>query len=665
MKIKSSSLLILLLLLLFVSKTNSQNYQLGKVTVAELNEKVHPTDSSAAAAILFKKGRTYFSYNKDVGFSANHVCEVKIKIYKKEGLKWADQKVRFYIGYDNLNEDRLEFSDAVTYNLENGVIVKTKLENQGSFKKKINKYWKEKAITLPNVKVGSVIEYKYILKSENIVKFPDFDIQYEIPVNYFYYKTEIPEFYIYKPILVGGIPLETESKFVTGSQTYDNQYNQTNSFSYRQIDAFYSGKNVSALTEEPFVNNIENYRGQIKHELERVRMPEQPVKDYALTWEGVAKTIFNDNSFGKELTQNNFLIDDVKRLLGNVESQNERLNLVFTYVQNRMNWNEINDYYTDKGVQKAYADQTGNVAEINFILINMLKLAGIDANPVLVSTIENGLPVYPTRTGFNYVIAAAEIDGKQILLDATHKYTSPNILPLNVLNWKGRLIKKDGTSIEIDLEPSSPSRENFNMLVKIDNEGKMNGQVRILRTDYDAYRFRVENSGKTQGSYLEKFEEQLGNLNISNYKIENQKSNIKDPIIETFAFISNSQSEIIGGKIFLNPLLFFTRTKNPFNQEVRTMPVYFGYKSQEKYNINLEIPEGYTIESMPSKIKVASENNDLVYTLNFLSEGNKIQINCTNEINNSIFAAEQYKGLKDVFQKIIASQNEKIVLKKI
>lgn len=660
-----SGLITIVIFFLIGIKANSQNYELGKVTIAELQEKVHPIDSSASAAILFKKGRTFFTYSRDVGFTANHVCEIKIKIYKKEGLGWADQKVRYYIGYENLNKEQLEFSNAITYNLENGAIVKTKLENQGEFKKKINNYWKEKSITFPNVKVGSIIEYKYILKSENIVKFPDFDVQYEIPVNYFYYKTELPEYYIYKPILNGGIPLETDSKFKNASQNFENEHNQTNTLYYKQIESFYSGKNIPALTEEPYVNNIENYKGTIKHELERVRMPDQPVKDYALTWEGVAKTIFKDEDFGKQLSEKSFLVEDVKRLVGNVESFNERLNLVFTYVQNRMNWDETRSYYTDKGVIKAYKDQTGNVAEINFILISMLRLAGVEANPVLVSTIENGLPVYPTRTGFNYVIAAAEIDGKQILLDATHKFTSPNILPLNVLNWKGRLIKNDGTSIEIDLEPSIPSKENFNLMVSIDNGGKMNGQARILRTDYDAYRFRVENNAKNQENYLEKFETELGDLNISNYRIENQKSNLKDPIIETFSFASNNQSDIIGDKIFVNPLLFFTRTKNPFNQEKRIMPVYFGYKNQEKYNITLEIPNGYTVESLPVPMKIATEDKGIVYLLNFFAEGKKIQINCTKDINNSIFAAEEYQTLKDVFQKVTASQNQKIVLKKI
>jgi hypothetical protein len=658
-------ILIIFLVFFCFSKINAQKYELGKVTVAQLQEKVHPKDTSAPAAIIFKKGRTFFTYNNSNGFSANHVYEFKIKIYKKEGLAWADQKVRFYIGYEKLNEDRLEFSEAITYNLENGAIVKTKLDNQGTFKKKINKYWNEKTITLPNVKVGSIIEYKYILKTENIVKLPDFDFQYEIPVDYFEYKTEIPEFYVYKTILIGKTPITSDAKIGAGSQSFDNEHNQTNTLFYQQVNCIHTGKDISGLRLEPYVNNIENYKGSIQYELERIRYPDQPVKDFTMTWEGVASTIFKDEDFGKELNQSDFLLEDVRKLLGNVESLNERLDIIFKFVQNKMNWNEENGYYTDKGVVKAYKEQTGNAAEINFILIDMLKVAGVEVNPVLVSTVENGIPVYPTRTGFNYVIAAAEIDGKQILLDATHKFTSPNILPLNLLNWKGRLIRKDGTSKEIDLYPASVSKEFSNTIAKLDASGKIEGKVRVQRTDYDAYSFRVQNADKNQDSYLEKYEEQLGDLKISDYAIENKKTNFSNPIIETFSFSSDNQSEIIGGKIFINPLLFFTRTKNPFTQERRQMGIYFGYPTQEKFNLNLDIPEGYNVESMPKPVRISTEDKAITYTFNISNEGNKIQISCLKEINNSIFAADEYTGLKDIFQKMLASQNEKIVLKKI
>jgi hypothetical protein len=662
MKVRS---LIVIILLFNISKIKAQNYALGKVTIDELKEKSNPKDTTAPAAILFKKGRTFFTYTEKEGFSANDVYEFKIKIYKKEGLKWADQKVRFYIGYENLNKDRVDFSDAVTYNLESGKIVKTKLDNQGTFKKNVNKYWNEKIITLPNVKVGSIIEYKYILRSENIVKLPDFQIQYDIPVNYFEYKTEIPDIYIYKPILIGTQPIVTDSKLVSGGQSYENEHNQTSRLSYRQINTIYSGKDIPALIDEPYVNNPDNYRGTLQHELERIRYTDKPDKDYTVTWDGVAATIFKERSFGKELDEKDFLLEDVRRLLDKVESPNERLDIIFKFVQNKMNWDETRGCYTDKGVVKAYKDQTGNVAEINFILINMLKIVGIDANPVLVSTIENGVPVYPTRTGFNYVIAAAEIDGKQILMDATHKFTTPNILPLNILNWKGRLIKKDGTSQEINLEPTITSREMSNVMAKVDDHGRMEGIIRIQRTDYDAYNFRIQNANKNEENYLEKLEEQLGGLKISNYAIENKKTNLSGSVLEIFSFMSDNQSEIIGGKIFINPLLFFTKSKNPFDQENRQMAIYFGYPTVEKFNVILEIPEGYVVESLPTPVRIMSENKEIIFSLNISNEENKIQITSTKEINNSIFAADEYKGLKDLFQKMIASQNEKIVLKKI
>ncbi|MBW1658062.1 DUF3857 domain-containing protein [Flavobacterium quisquiliarum] len=645
-------------------KVLAQKYELGKVTVAELQEKVHPIDSSAPAAILFKKGKTIFTYNYKTGFSAVHTYEFKIKIYKKEGLKWADQKVQYYVGYQNLNEDLLSFSNAVTYNLENGKIEKTKLENQGTFKRKINEYWNEKGITFPNVKVGSILEYKYVLKSENIVQFPDFDFQFSIPVNYFEYKTQFPEFYIYKALLVGTSTIENTSKIVSGSQSYENEYGQSRNFLYQQIDSFYSGKDIPALKEEPYVNNIENYRGSIKHELERVRMPEQPVKDYTITWEGVASTIFKDDHFGKEINKNSFLLEDVKKILANVQSPKERMNVIFQYVQNKMNWNEKNSYYTDKGVEKAYTDQTGNIAEINFILLNMLKWAGIEANPVLVSTVENGVPVYPTRTGFNYVIVAAEIDEKQVLLDASRKFTSPDILPLNTLNWKGRLIKSDGTSKEIDLVPIKPSKENASITIKLNEDGKINGKVRIQRTDYEAYKFRVQNGNRNQDSYLEKLEQQLGDLKISDYGITNKISNISDPIVETFSFETNNFVESIGGKLYISPMLFYTPSKNPFVQENRQMGIYFGYPKQEKLFVNIDIPEGYTIEILPKPTRLSLEENAISLSLNVLSEGNKIQFIFTKDINNSIFAAEHYNALKTLFQKMLASQNEKIILKK-
>lgn len=651
-----------LFMVLFVAisflKGSAQEFKLGKVSIAELREKFHPIDTSAVAAILFKKGKTYFTYNSKSGFSANHVIEFRIKIYKKEGLSWANQTAYYYVGYDNVNDDKVRFSSSVTYNLEDGKIVKTKLESEGTFKTKINKFWNQATITLPNVKVGSVIEFKYTLESENIIKFPDFEFQYDIPVNFFEYKTEVPEYFIYSSLQKGNLDIETDSELVDSKKDYAQ--------GYKQINKWYAAKNIPALKHEKFVNNRDNYRGAIISELEKERRPDWPVKDYAATWEGVAKTIFKDKEFGEELKLKDYFATDLKVVIKDIVEPKERLFVIFKYVQKIMNWDKKESYYVDKGVQRAYLERTGNVAEINLMLVSMLRSVSIKSNPVLVSTIDNGLPVFPNRTVFNYVIAAAEIEGKQILMDATNKLTIPNVLPLKVLNWQGRLIIEDGSSTAIDLIPDALSEENFTINAKINPElGSIAGLVNTQRTNYAAFNFRTTNATKNQEIYLENLENNLNNIEIDAYILQNKNEDISKPVIENFNFKWNNAYDGIGEKIYINPLLFFTDTKNPFNQEERQMPIYFGFPHRYVYNITLEIPKGYVIESKPESIRFVTENKEASYMMTAISKENEINIKVIKDVNKAIFAVEDYTMLKDFFQNSIDKQNEKIVLKKI
>ena len=76
----------------------SQKYELGKVSLEEINEKRHPKDTSAAAAILFKKGKVTFEYEESSGFLMKTEVKTRIKIYKKTGYDWANQVISYYSG---------------------------------------------------------------------------------------------------------------------------------------------------------------------------------------------------------------------------------------------------------------------------------------------------------------------------------------------------------------------------------------------------------------------------------------------------------------------------------------------------------------------------------------------------------------------------------------
>lgn len=665
---------IILFFSFFCLNLNAQEFKLGKVSIAELEEKEHPKDPSAPAAILFKKGEVRFEYSENQGLEVVTVVQTRIKIYKKEGYGWANHKIRYYL--ENSSEENVSYSDAVTYNLADGKIEKTKLKSDGTFIEKINKYWGRKKIAMPNVKEGSVIEFEYQIRSPRVGSLRDWDFQTSIPVNYSEYVTKVPEYYEYKIFQKGFIFPKVNVVGYRNSFTINSKERSGGSWSatktefsqdkieFQETKTTYLAKDLPAMKEESFVNNIDNYTASVSHELSLTNYPNTPVKKYSTDWESVVKTIYDYDEFGQELNKTGYFEKDITALLAGKNLQSERISAIFNYVKSAVKWNDHESFYCEGGAKKAYKEKTGNTAEINLMLVAMLRYAEIDANPVLISTRDNGITLFPTRTAFNCVIAGVETPEGLILLDATEKYSEPNILPLRDLNWIGRLIRKDGTSTEVDLMPKTLSLEAVSMNVDLKNNGTAEGKIRNQFGSHEALEFRKKYLGANTDSYLEKLENKNNDIEISDYVRENDLD-LSQPIVEKFAFKDTKDMEIINDKIYISPMLYLAEKVNPFKQEVREYPVDFGYPKRERYNININIPEGFTIESLPQSMNIATEGNIGVFKYTIAKTENSIQLIITKDVNAAIVQADFYPILKDFYQQITDKQNEKIVLKKI
>ncbi|NNT70618.1 DUF3857 domain-containing protein [Flavobacterium sp. IMCC34852] len=645
----------------------AQKAVLGKVKKEELAEKVYAKDTSASAVIIFKKAKTTFTYYEENGFESATEFDIKIKIYKKEGFDWANFDIPYYVGYENLNDEYVDIISAYTYNLEGNEIIKEKVVSQSKFKKVINEFWAKKTITFPNVKEGSIIELKYRLKSENISVLPDFQFQYNIPVDYAEYESQVPEFYIYKGMIRGYVKPEVTYNVEPTSQSFNSKIDKTNVgkvMRYNQIVTKYIAKDIPALREEDYVNSINNYYGKIEHELELVRYPDQEPKQIATTWENVAKSIYEEERFGKELKETAYFMSDLNLLIKKDFTKRDRINAVLSFVKTRMNWDEKYGYYTKKGVIKAYQEKVGNVAEINFILLSMLRMAGVEAYPVLISTRENGYAQFPNKSIFNYVIVNVIDEQQSLLLDATDKNSDINILPIRDLNWNGRVIKEDGSSSEIDLMPQLNSKELINIIAQIKPEGQVEGKIRQQYFDYNAYLYRDKYNGLVKESLVDRLEKKYKGIEVTDYEVQNNLDLTK-PIIENYNFTTNNSVEVIGDKIYTSPFLFFTLDVNPFKQEVREYPVDFGYPHQDKYNISLTIPEGYVIETLPTPKAVSMPDGLANFKYNISSTEKAVQISYAIDINNAVIGSEYYDALKSFFKELVNKQTEKIVLKKI
>lgn len=624
---------------------------LDKVTVEELQEQIHPTDSSANAAFLFKTGKVSFKLSSQGLFSLVEEVVCKIKIYKKGGYDYANVEIPFYTGGKNI---KLYFSDAATYNLVDGKVVKTKLKSDGEFEEKVTEDFSLKKITLPNVKEGSIIEYRYVLDTPYYNYFPDWYFQHEIPVNYVQYTVLIPQYFSYQSILKGYEKINMSKQQTVTS--YNNRYNEAK--------IVYDASNIKAIKEESYVNNMDNYTSMLQYELATTSFPGQNITNYATDWISVAKSIYDSDAFGKEMTKTSFFEADLETLLKGVVSRDARIDTIFNYVKNRMNWNEKNGYYSDLGLKNAYTEKIGNAADINLLLVSMLRKAQIKSNPILVSTRSNGVPLFPNRGAFNYVIAGVELDNKILLLDATTKNAMPDIVPIQVLNWKGRLIREDETSVEVDLTPKFNSKEITYVVASIEKDAKVKGKIRKQYYDYNSYIFREVYGKLSEGSYLENFERKNPGLYVENYALTNEKD-LSKPVIELYDFSTDNAIESIGDKMYVSPMLFFADKSNPFTQETRLYPIDFTYPFQDRFTFTLSIPEGYEIESLPKSLAMNLEQNIANFKYTIEAKGSTIQLAVSSEINYINVQADFYNALKMYFKQMIEKQNEKIVLKKI
>ncbi len=431
---------------------------------------------------------------------------------------------------------------------------------------------------------------------------------------------------------------------------------------YREFTDIFWAENVKAIKDEAYVNNIENYTSILKHELASTNFS-SGTENYSTNWQAVAKKIYEDDDFGRELNFDSYFKDDLQQILTGVMSNEEKANTIFLFVKSRMNWNGDYGYYCDKGVKKAYESKSGNTGEINLILTAMLREAGLTANPVLVSTRSNGVALFPTRTAYNYVVAGLETGNDILLLDATSKFTQPGVLPERALNWQGRMIRKDGTTVDVDLMPKKNAKDIVAVTASIDKEGYISGKVRDQRHDYYAYVFKERYAEMNEDNYAEKLEKKYDGLELGDYKRTLEKDSPK-PVTEEYDFVHKNLTDVIGDKIYFNPLLFFTSKENPFKQDERQYPVDFGYPWQDKYMINITLPEGYVVESLPKPISVVMEENIGSFKYNVVSQNNFVQVSVLFDINYANVSHTYYKTLKDFFQMVIDKQNEKIVLKK-
>jgi hypothetical protein len=590
-------------------------------------------------------------------FKTVYQRRTRIKILKEKGISQADISINFYT---HNNEERVFNIEANTYNLdETGKTRTAEVKKSSIYIKKIDGNYSKMIITFPEVKVGSIIEYAYTIERETY-GLRNWYFQGRIPVRYSEYQLKVPQIFRFsvQPSVVD--PIEDKQEVIDESISMADGFVQTKS-----LKSNYIMRNLPGIKDEPFMGSPKDYMQRLEFQMTQIFYSDDRIIDLSLKWEDVIKnSLKKEDDFGLQLERTvaaaSSFIEEA-RLIADVES---RMKFIYNHIRKTINWNGDEDYiYTDNGIVKTWETKTGNVADINLLLIKILIDAGIKATPVLFSTKDHGLvtPTYPFINQFNSVMAYVVIKDRYFVLDATDKVTPYKLVPEKVANTSGFIVEGENGKWKDFLSGKYKYKVMAAIQGEIDESGIMKGSGLINCYDYArAQRVKEWQHDKQQfkDDYFIKSYPALQIEDIAFNNLDADSLPLEQKV--KFSSVLNSSGEYR----YFSINLFSDLERNPFLADKRISDVDFGV--QQDYIIfgNYTIPPGFTFDGVPENISMTTSDNGIVFNRSMQVESNLLNVRMTLEFKKTFYTADTYAEFKEFYKKLFDKLNEQVVIKK-
>jgi Transglutaminase-like superfamily. len=642
-------------------------YKFSKIEAADFKTTVYSIDSNASAVVIADVGSTEIIGNRKGWFSLEFKRRKRIHILNKNGYDYANIEIPLY--KDGEDEEELANVKAYTYNLENGKVVETKLEKSQVFKDKISKKWMVKKFTFPAIKEGSIIEYEYTIVSDFITHLQPWEFQDEIPALWSEYTVSIPQFLDYVFIAQGYQQFYLRDKkdkndnFVvtnSGGTSADERYN----FNAGVTSHRFVMKDVPALRTESFTSTIKNHISKVDFQLSALRYPLTP-RPVMGSWTQLTQDLLKADYFGADLNKDKGWMGDlVKDAIGGATSEKEKANKIFHFVKNNYTCTSYNSIYLNEPLKNILKTKSGNVAEINLLLVALLNYADIKTDPVLLSTRSHGYAnaMYPLTDKFNYVIARATIGDKPYLLDATHPLLGFGKLTDECYNGHARVVNAEATPLDL-LADSLKERKVTSVFIIDDQKGNFEGRMVQSVGSNESYDFR--NRIKEKG--VEEFFKDIRKAYSFDIKIKNehidslQKLDVGLGINYEFNF-SHEDEDLL----YFNPMMGEAYKENYFKSAERKYPVEMPFAFDETYILQLEVPKGYAVDELPKSIRVSlNEKREGFFEYLVSNSNGQIALRSRIKLDRTYFMPEEYEMLREFFNLIVKKHSEQIVFKKI
>ena len=621
---KLYSYLLLLSIGLTSNYVNAQKSLGGfpKFTESQLTLTEVPFEENADAVILHEEGFMHV-----VGGSYQLTVKRRIKILTEKGINQANISLLYY------SKNKIEKIGGVkgqTINLVNGAYVSTPLDSKDVFDVNVNELRSQTRFALPNVKVGSIIEYEYNLTSSSLYLIDAWDFQHDIPTLKSEFKSDIRAMLDYKTLMVG--------------KRLTSKYKGAKEMSTWELT------NIPSIKEIKYVYEPSNYIEKVRFQLAGYQS-ENGYKQTLQTWDNLRKEVLESN----ERYTNPAAVRKFAETIPNGATELETLDNVLKTFKRNFKWNNYTGLFMTVTQKETLEKNSGNSSDLNYLLNGILIHKGLNAQLNLISSRSHGklLTSFPFLDQFNYVVNTVLLkDGSNYVINAAEiPEDDYRYAPLYIFNDFGFNMSTKEASFIALYQTLSENTVEFKYSVK-------NGELVVVRKDvFNGYfnnqfinkKELIHQYVKPPIEFHNDVEEKLPVYVNNKYAVNNiYKTPFTSPDIIP---MENPLKELIDSY--------------EFTDKDRTFDVEFNFPSFQKVILTVDIPEGYELIQADDFKAVVKSSEDLIYAQNSALKDKKFQVMYEFYVGRASFKAEDYKLLKEFFSKVQQESNKQFTLKKI
>jgi Domain of Unknown Function with PDB structure (DUF3857)/Transglutaminase-like superfamily len=498
---------------------------------------------------------------------------------------------------------------------------------------------------LPNVMVGSIIEYKYQLQSTWV--YSDFwSLEHDL--------FTVKEHFLFKhsgPFRMSFIVNGSQAKPLTSNGRYELELND-----------------VPAFHPEEQMPPKENYKASVR-----------------FFWNtlGGWRSFWYQKAREWSLEVNNFIGDyreihaAAEEAIGNATDPEEKIRRLYARAQEIRNlqWERER---TREEIKKEHLKENHSVVDvlkhghggdwdITSLFVAMARSAGFDASVILVASKEHRFFVteYLKAQQYNSPIAGVVVNGKNLLLEPATRFC-----PFGSVRWINtgtsavKLGKNDWNFISMPTPGPDRAEILRSTCAALDSEGTLRGHITLTFQGSDALERRLLALGTDETGRNKILEADVTRSLPSQSSVKLKDSQgwqqSGGPLVADFEIEVPGYATRAGHRLLLPSTVFSVKNKATFESNTRRYPVYFGYAFSEVDLTVIDVQDGYAIESLPETV----EKNTPFGTYKKSSKTNDRQVITSRSftIKDPLVNPDRFTELKAFFSQIQAADDNLLVL---